>query len=324
MKGVNIMQKKNKVRKTETLSRVQGYHEGGTWHGEEYAFQGFQSNKYFTSDRYIPMSAEYNRVDGKPLKGYGLEIETECTGIKNTVVLAEVLNKVIFTHFPADLFKLQRDGSLGGDTSAECITQIMTKEFIRNNYANFKLMYDTYFPAFDIVASDSCGMHVNISRGAFGRNEATQTEAVRKLYYIVNSHYDFCCALFARNRRFTHYCGRMPSDQQYVKAMPMQQECSHGVSFNLGHWNAGRIELRLVGGQRTYGSFRNTMESVFFLVDRVKDLSWDDCRDLVKIFSGCNKYVYDRIKTKCHEAGTITDAQVLAINATVDRSVELL
>lgn len=320
------MRKNAKTSKTATVTAVHGYHEGSSWGSEDYAFQGFQSNKYFTSDRYIPLTTSFDRVDGKPLKGYGLEIETECNSIANPTVLAEVLNKVVFPHFPADLFKLQRDGSLEGRSSAECITQIMTKEFIRNNYANFKLLYDTYFPAFQISASASgnCGMHVNISRGAFGRSEEAQSQAVRKLYYIVNHHYDLCCALFYRDRRRTNYCGRMPYEIDYVKAMPMQQECSHGVSFNLGHWDAGRIEIRLVGGQKNYACFRNTMEAVFFLVDRVKDLSWADVDDLVKIFSGCNKYVYDRLRTYCRDRGTITDAQLSAISSTVDRSVELL
>lgn len=317
------MQKKNKIRKTAAITTVENYH-GGNWNGEEYAFQGFQSNKYFTSDRYVPLSAQYARVDGKPLKGYGLEIETECRGITRIEVLAEVLNKVVFSHFPADLFKLQHDGSLAGDSSAECITQIMTKEFIRNNYANFKLMYDTYFRAFGISCGANCGMHVNISRGVFGRTDEAQAQAVRKLYYIVNHHYDFCCALFARNSLHTGYCGKMRAELDYVKTMPMQQECSHGVSFNLGHWDSGRIELRLVGGQLTYGSFRNTMESVFFLVDRVKELSWGDCDDLAKIFFGCNKYVYDRIQSKCRLSGTITDVQLNAIRANMDRSVELI
>lgn len=319
------MRKNAKTAKTATVSAVQSYH-GGNYGSETYAFQGFQSNKYFTSDRYIPLTPDYDRVDGKPLKGYGLEIETECNSITRTAVLAEVLNKVVFSHFPADLFKLQQDGSLEGHSSAECITQIMTKEFIRNNYANFKLMFDTYFPAFQISAADSgnCGVHVNISRGAFGKSEEIQAQAVRKLYYIVNRHYDLCCALFYRDSRHTGYCSRMESSLDYVKAMPMQQSCSHAVSFNLGHWDAGRIEIRLVGGQKNYPCFRNTMESVFFLVDRVKELSWSDCDDLVKIFSGCNRYVYDRLKSYCRERGTITDAQLDAIRSTVDRSVELL
>ena len=313
------MRKESKKLKTATISGVGAYH-GSNFHNENYAFEGFHSNKYFTSDRFIPMDEHFQRSDGKPLKGYGLEIETECRGISNTAVLAEVLNNILFAHFPADLFKLQRDGSLAGDSSSECITQVMTKEFIRNNYASFKLMYDTYFPAFNISCGTNCGMHVNISRALFGRSDDAQTLAVRKLYYIVNHHYDLCCALFYRNPRYTTYCSRMRADLETCKTLDLgRQGCSHGVCFNLGHWNSGRIEIRLVGGQKNYPCFRNTMESVFHLVDAVKHLSWNDCDDLTKIFAGCNQYVYDRLKSYCRTAGTISDDDLEAIRATIKR-----
>lgn len=311
------MRKDAKVTKTATIAAVDGYH-GGNWGSEEYAFQGFRSNKYFTSDRFIPLDTRFVRPDGKPLKGYGLEIETECTGVANTAVLAEVLNKIIFAHFPADLFKLQQDGSLCGDSSAECITQVMTKEFIRNNYGAFKLMYNTYFPAFRITCGDNCGMHVNLSNALFGRTEAAQAEAVRKLYYIVNRNFDLCCALFHRNRNRTQYCARMPHEKEFCRGLDLcNVQGGHGVSFNLDHWRTGRVELRLVGGQKNFACFRNTMESVFHLIDAVKRLSWSDCDDLVKIFSGCNQYVFDRLKSHCQEAGAISTAQLDAIRATI-------
>lgn len=314
------MRKDRKTVDTVTINRVQGYHEGG-YGGEQYAFMGFESNKYFTSDRFIKLDERFNRPDGKPLMGFGLEIETECTGVSNVSVLAEVLHKIVFAHFPADLFKLQRDGSLGGNSSAECITQVMTREFIRNNYANFKLMYDTYFPAFRIsAASDNCGMHCNISRAVFGNTEKAQTEAVRKLYYIVNHHFDLMCALLHRNRRVTGYCSRMSCAKEYCKTLDLSaQACSHGVSFNLGHWNSGRIEIRLVGGQSNFPCFRNTMESIFHLCAAVKKLSWSDCDDVTKIFAGCNQYVYDRLRSFCKQAGTITDDQLATIRETVKR-----
>ena len=317
------MRKESKKSKSATINSVASYH-GGNWSSESYAFEGFKSNKYFTSDRFIALDAGFNRADGKPLKGFGLEIETECTGIRNESVLAEVLHKIIFAHFPADLFKLQEDGSLRGDSSAECITQPMTKEFIRNHYADFQLMYNTYFPAFRISCGSNCGMHVNISRGLFGRTEKAQAEAVRKLYYIVNRHYDLCCYLFNRSPNHTSYCSRMRCDLDYCKGLNLSGHGSnHGVAFNLGHWDTGRVEIRLVGGQKNYACFRNTMESVFHLCDAVKTLSWADCDNLAKIFNGCNQYVFDRLNSYCRQAGTITDAELAAIRATVER-VELL
>ena len=317
------MRKDAKAPKTTTLNRVQGYHEGGFTSQTNYAFLGFTSNKYFTSDRFIKLDQHFNRPDGKPLKGFGLEIETECRGLNNATVYAEVLANIIFKHFPDDLFKLQHDGSLGGDTSAECITQVMTREFIRNHYQSFRLMYDTYFPAFGISCSRSgnCGMHVNISNGCFGRSQSAQETAIRKLLYIANKHYSLCCSLTYRgfNR---HYCARMLqfTTQEACKNADLNNmPSSHGNCCNFSHFPEGRIELRFVGGQRNFGGFRNTMECIFHLVEAVKTLTWAECDSIEAIFAGCNQYVYDRLRSRCKDAGDITDSQLAAIRETVKR-----
>lgn len=317
------MRKDSKKEINVRLSHVQGYHAVSNYSGN-YAYQGWSCNKYFTSDRFIKLDENFTRPDGKPLKGYGLEIETECNTIINEDVYAELLDRVIFSHFPVDLFKLQRDGSLNGRSNAECITQVMTREFIRNQYAAFKAMYNTYFAGLGIRCdSGNCGMHVNISLGCFGNSEKTQEEAVRKLAYLVNHHFDLMRQLVRRTGS-THYCSRMSqfTTQARAKEANLRHFYSdHGVCFNLGHYAEGRVELRLVGGQKNYGAFRNTMESVFYLVDACKRLSWADCDDLVKVFSGCNQYVYDRLVTCCGDH--LTTAQLTAIQAAVKRE-ELL
>ena len=312
------MRKEAKVNNTVHVAGVQSYH-SHTGTGTNYAFDGFTSNKYFTSDRFIPLDASFNRPDGQPLQGYGLEIETECNGINNETVLAEVYDKIIFSHFPADLFKMQHDGSLGGRTSAECITQVMTKAFIRNHYKDFKTMYNTYFPAFSIrsdSAVTACGMHVNISKACFGKTQETQDKAIRKLYYIVNKHFNLCRKLFYRSGSTT-YCSQM----DYSRARTMDLTgfyADHGVCFNLGHYSRGRIELRLVGGQKNYACFRNTMEAVFFLVERCRSITWEDCDKIEKIFQGCNQYVFDRLTICDLDSATLNN-----IAATVKRE-ELL
>lgn len=305
------MRKEAKTTNNVTLAGVQGYHSTQT--SGHYAYQGFRANKYFTSDRFIPLDENFRRPDGLPLAGVGIEVETECNGIINETVLAEVFDKIIFDKFPADLFKMQHDGSLGGRTSAECITQVMTPSFVRNHYKDFKTMYDTYFPAFNISADSartSCGMHVNISVALFGKTEEQQATAIRKLYYIVNKHFELCKTLFYR-KGSTHYCSQMP----YRNAKTMNLDGfypDHGVCFNLGHYRKGRVELRLVGGQKSFSCFRNTMESVFFLIKRVRTISWADCDSVEKIFRGCNQYVMSRL-TLCGLSAETLDA----IDATV-------
>lgn len=318
------MRKESKVAKSVELSNIQGYHAGGYGCGnrEAYAFMGYKANKYFTSDRFILLDSHFNRPDGKPLRGFGLEIETECMGITNSTVYAEMLQNVVLNHFPADLFKLQHDGSLGGQVSAEIITQVMTREFIRNQYPNWKLMYQTYFPAFQISCSRSgnCGMHTNVSLGMFGRSKAAQDLAIRKILYFFNHHYSFACALVQRDSNHTGYCGRMMEydNKEACKTANLENfPNNHGLCLNYSHYAAGRIEIRLVGGQATFGAFRNTMESIFHLVEAVKTASWDDMDDLAKLFRGCNQYVYDRLQSKC--ARYLTEEQLAAIHQSVVR-----
>lgn len=282
------------------ISSVHGYHEGG--YGESYAFAGFESNKYFASDRPILLNENFLRPDGASLKGFGLEIETECWGIRNWRALADILMKVVFTVFPHDLFKLQHDSSLGVCDSnndealgVECITQVMTKAFIRNHYKDFYAMYDRYFDEFDFSCSRSgnCGMHVNVSNAVFGDTEEKQIEAIRKLHYFINKNYNFACKLFKRNPDRTYYCEQM----YYADARAMGiRGGSHGTCMNYSHFRSGRIEIRLVGGQPDYNAFRNTMECIFFLCDRVRKISWEDLDDMVKVFDGCNQYVAKRLR----------------------------
>lgn len=311
------------LQNTANIANVQGYHAGGGWDGESYAFTGFHSGlRLFTSDRFIKlvMNGESSaRPDGKPLQGYGLEIETECDGITNQTVLAEVYDKVIFSHFPEGLFKMQRDGSLRGRTSAECITQIMTKAFIRNQYKTFKLMYNTYFPAFDISASrtGNCGMHVNISTGCFGAKPENIESNCKKLLYFVNKNYNLCCALFARNTAHTGYCARMYDYTEKTackNANIHNMPSSHGICMNYSHFDAGRIEIRLVGGQKDFGCFRNTMECIFHLVEAVKRVSWEKIDSLTDVFKGCNQYVFDRLESKCSEYITSADLDAIREN----------
>jgi hypothetical protein len=220
------------------------------------------------------------------------------------------------------MFKLQHDGSLSGKSSAELITGLLTKEAIRNNYPNFKKMFNEFFPLFNVGADarHGCGMHVNISRGLLGKTEETQTETAKKLCYFINKYYGLSTQLFAREGS-TMYCNKIEAfatwagvDGHYEQ---MTRRNDHGLCLNLSHWEqgAGRLEIRLVGGQKQYGTFRNTMEVIFFLIPRLIKLSRKDLDDMTKVFSGCNRYVFDRLKSKC--GAYITAAQIEAIRDTV-------
>lgn len=318
------MRKDSKRRQNVNMVYVQGYHSNNCSYGDNqgYAFQGFPETLYFNSDRAIRTRVENGvlvRVDNAPLAGYGTETEVECNSISNTSVLAEVFDKVIFPNFKfgKKMFKMQEDGSLGGDTSVEVISQVMTKGRIRNDYAAYHTMYDKYFQCLGLSSDaryTNCGMHINISNGVFGNTEADIVEGIRKFYYVINRHYRFMCRLFYRPADKTYWCGQMTEEHlshqywddalarhyRYENARNIDLKgdvpTSHNNCVNLSHYKAGRIELRLPGGQDSYIRFRNTMECAFFLTENIRKVEWDDLDDLVKVFSGCNNYVVKRLR----------------------------
>ena len=290
--------------------RVNFYHHGG-----------YESRKMYTNDRYVPLTGEH--------RPYGLEIELMCSwydvahgsdaGLR---AFGAFCQNTVFAEFPEDLFKYEQDCTISGP---ECITQCMSREFIRNHYPEFKNLFDEYLPRFGMLPDNHCGMHVNIGLGNFGSNPAKRLDCTRKLFYFINKYYDLSLALFRRDRNVTRWCGRMPYENAR-NLRPEDWDNDHGQCFNLGHYHEGdasRIELRIVGGQRTYGAFRNTMETVFHLVSAVKTLTWEDMDNLTAVFAGCNKYVLSRLKL-AQEEGRLDMRTYLAIDAISDKDTEYL
>lgn len=321
---------KKQTQKTVSANVATSYHAGGWSSSTNYAFLGFAENLYFTSDRTKKLDANFQLEDRSPLKGYGLEIELESTKVSDDNALAFTLKNLAFQQLPANLFKFQHDGSLGvsGGSSIESITQVMTKEFVRNNYGGFRYMYEI-FKIYGVSAtrSGNCGMHCNMSVGLFGKDAKKQNEAIMKFVYFVNKNYRLACDLVKRSADRTHYCSQMSqfTTAANCKAFDLSQtserQSNHGVCFNLAHFNTGRVELRLVGGQSDYFAFRNTMEVIFHLVDAVKRLSWKDMDNLEKVFEGCNKYVLKRLMD-CVANHTMTQAQFDAIKAASDTETD--
>lgn len=310
------MRADSKKQREIVTGEICGYH-----HGD------YEERLVWASDRPQKADHMYRLLsDGSMLPMFGVEVETQNWGIANKAIYANVLKQIVFQFFPDKLWKYENDASLddhGCDSSAECISQPMTKAFIRNHYRDFKSMFDWFEKlGTSCVRTGDCGMHVHMSITNFGRSKKTQDEALRKFYFIVNHHYGLIRNLVARRKdadNSTYYFGQVRISMEEAKNIDFDtwNPNNHHVAVNLGHYRNGDIEFRLVGGQKNYPCFRNTMESVFYLIDAVKRISWADCLNPVKIFSGCNQYVFDRLESIVHDAGYITDAQLAEIRPTV-------
>ena len=288
----------------------------------------FEKLYFFNSDRKIILNNNFTVSDENPdgikklvkpgthPKAIGIELEHVSDFLRNNIPVYINLMDLIFTKcgFDNDFWRSEKDGTV----DVESITQTFSRAWLRNNYKSFKAMYEM-FEKFGITTnSERCGMHVNINLSNFGNDFETALENARKLGYVVNKHYALMKIAFNRTGNRTTYCSEMISTKEYWQNTPVYDfPNDHYCSYNLAHIQNWRVELRLVGGQKNYACFRNTMETVFHLIDRVCKLSWKDLDDVTKLFSGCNTHVFDRLSTNCLDAGVISYGVVSEIRDTV-------
>ena len=301
-----------------TIKHISGYHHST-----------FKLLCFYNSDRKIKVNpvdftvSEDNSKSaltivkaGQRFKGFGLELENVSESLTRAGMDVYVnLLYLIFAKagFDEDFFRTEEDCTV----DAECVTQIFSKTWLRNHYKCFKAMYELFNEFHISTSSSRCGMHVNFDLANLGESHEKQIENARKLGYVINKHYALMRVAFARGRE-TSYCRQMSTDMDFWKNTSLDRFYNdHGCSYNLGHIRQNRVEIRLVGGQRNYVCFRNTMETVFHIIDRVCKLSWTDLDDVTKLFKGCNHHVFNRLSDDCLRNGVITSEDVETIRATV-------
>lgn len=303
------MRKEARTQRTANITECHHYH--GTYVEGELQANSFEGGaKYFASDRAKALA------DVITARGYGLEMEMTSRLTRDSRILATILNAELKAHMPLGFFKFERDCTV----DIECITQVATKAFWRNHYAAMKAVYQYLktIQTFPNAGGQDCGMHVNISIANFGKDDATQRANIMKLHKWINESnesYKFACAMVHRDIHHTDWCGRMNADY-------LNDDGSHGACMNYSHMNEGRasrVEIRLVGAQQTFGNWRNTMETIFWLVKQSKELSAKDWNNAVKLWSGCNQYVFDRLTDAVAIYGTINAADYETIRANVKR-----
>lgn len=294
------MRRDSTVRVKLNTGCISGYHDSPDYTGTatSYTQAGYPGGqKVFVSDR------AKTPEPGATYKTYGLEIETVAENITNEAAVSAILAGVVFPAFPAGLFKMERDGSLEGQwndeaVGVEVISQPMTEAFIRNQYAAFKAWW-TFGRATDILPNNSCGMHTNISLATFGDTDEERERAILNLHNFINGSDDAyltACALFHRAPAHAGFARQMRPAACFDD-LPRRND--HHASINYAHMDEGpetaRVEIRLVGPQKLYPSFRNTMEVIFHLVKACRKLTALEMQDPVKVWKGCNLHVYDRL-----------------------------
>ena len=238
--------------------------------------------------------------------GFELEVDCDCDNQRNNSDTAEGL----CGHCGLDYEEMRyaHDGSL--NYGFECISQPHTVKDFWDKADKWRKMLkylsDNGYRSHD---TRTCGLHVHVSRGMFGKTEKEQDKAIAKVYTFFDENWDDIVKV-SRRKEFG-YCEKnsLPSDVKYDSTKKNNYEKwkvgsksynSHGHHVALNNGNSATFEYRLGRGTLNAWSFFSWIDFVLTITKNAKRITDGKVisNDLVSWLGGIKestaKYIYKR------------------------------
>lgn len=240
--------------------------------------------------------------------GLGFELEVDCDGQtsrKNETVAGGLCDAC---GLEEDEMRYAYDGSL--NHGFECISQPHTiKDFWSKQdkwRRMLKYLADNGYKSHD---PGTCGLHVHVSRGMFGKTKSVQDTAIAKVYAFFDENWDDIVKV-SRRKSF-HYCTKnLLYDRDYEaidEGKTTRYECwkkkirgegGHGVALN--NHNGATFEYRLGRGTLNPWSFFAWIDFVLTITKNAKRITVNkvESNDILSWLGGITestaKYIYKR------------------------------
>ena len=221
---------------------------------------------------------------GKGLRHFGVELEIDGGGTVNSN--AEKLLNI--ANADAENLYIKTDGSL--DEGLELVTHPMTLEYHLNEMPWSAVLRKAQELDYLSHAAGTCGLHVHISRLAFGCTYEQQEAAIARLLYFVEK---FWAELLRFSRRTQSQMNRWAA-RYGIKLTPTDQMC-HAKNSCAGRYtavnltNSDTVEIRMFRGTLKLNTLKATLQMVNHLCEvavsfsdsEVQDMSWFNFLDSV-------------------------------------------
>ena len=221
---------------------------------------------------------------GKGLRHFGVELEIDGGGTVNSN--AEKLLNI--ANADAENLYIKTDGSL--DEGLELVTHPMTLEYHLNEMPWSAVLRKAQELDYLSHAAGTCGLHVHISRLAFGCTYEQQEAAIARLLYFVEK---FWAELLRFSRRTQSQMNRWAA-RYGMKLTPTDQMC-HAKNSCAGRYtavnltNSDTVEIRMFRGTLKLNTLKATLQMVNHLCEvavsfsdsEVQDMSWFNFLDSV-------------------------------------------
>ncbi len=219
---------------------------------------------------------------GKGLRHFGVELEIDGGGTDryNAEKLLNIANA------EAENLYIKTDGSL--DDGLELVTHPMTLEYHLNEMPWAAVLCKAQELDYLSHAAGTCGLHVHISRLAFGCTYEQQEGAIARLLYFVEK---FWAELLRFSRRTQSQMNRWAA--RYGIRLTPSEQISHVKNSCAGRYtavnltNSDTVEIRMFRGTLKLNTLKATLQMVNHLCEvavslsdsKVQDMSWFDFLD---------------------------------------------
>ena len=201
---------------------------------------------------------------GSRFFGVELEIDEAGESDRNARELLEIANGL-----GQDRLYCKHDGSLSD--GFELVTHPMTLEYHENQMPWAEILAQAVDMGYTSHQAGTCGLHVHVSRRAFGETEAEQDAAIARILYFFEKNWEELLRFSRRTQRqLDQWAARYGYKEQPREILEHAKKGYHGGRYTCVNLQPSEtIEFRIFRGTLKY----NTLIATLQLVDRVCDVA---------------------------------------------------
>ena len=216
---------------------------------------------------------------GEGSRYLGVELEIDDGGELDSV--AEKL--LAIGNRNAENVYIKHDGSL--NEGMEIVTHPMTLHYHQTQMPWKTVMEKALELGYYSHRAETCGLHVHVNRNSFGGEESMQEEAIARVLYFVENHWNELLRFSRRTKRqLAKWASRYGRKDSPKEVMDIAKNASAGRYTCVNLTNEGTIEFRIFRGTLKYNTLIATLELVdelcslagFCSDDEMADLTWSE------------------------------------------------
>lgn len=238
----------------------------------EYCYDNHAPKGNIHDYNYKPDPIFYKTEDEETNTYFGIELEIDGAGEDedNAEIIMDEIN-----HRKEHIY-CKHDGSL--NDGFEIVSHPMTYNYIQKIKSNFKNMLEKA-RELDYTSHDSgtCGLHIHISRDAFGMTEQDQDYNITKILYLFEKHWNKMVKFSRRTEsQLNEWAKSYLTEDEKENIIPnelLNKAKNAGRYFAVNLENEHTIEFRLFRGTLKYNTFMATIQFLHFLTDNITNIN---------------------------------------------------